>query len=57
MSVKARELFDRRARQYGLDTSRGQFGEILNADTRTAWYFWFRAWQERAKDIRGKKRR
>lgn len=55
MSKTARRWFARRAKDYGLDITSGEWGEWLNAETRKCWYFWYSAWQLRARDI--KKRR
>lgn len=52
MSQTARKWFLRRAKQYGLDTSTGSFGEWLNEETRKCWYFWIMSWQLRARDIK-----
>lgn len=54
---KAKELFMKRARQYGdVDLSQGTYGEWLSPHTRRAWYFWYMAWKDRAKDIKDKRR-
>lgn len=53
MSKTARTLFERRARQYGdVDLSIGIFGEWLSPHTRRAWFFFYSAWKDRAKDIK-----
>lgn len=56
MSAKATELFIKAAKRYGgIDLSRGAYGEWLAKRTRALWYFWYSAWQARAKDIKRKR--
>lgn len=58
MSVRATELFIKAAKRsgYPLNLSRGLYGEWLANETRTVWYFWYSAWQARAKDIKRKRK-
>jgi hypothetical protein len=52
MSKTARQEFERKAKEYGIDVPRGPFGEILDEQARACWYFFFQAWKLRAKDIK-----
>lgn len=50
MSKKAREIFERHAKAYNVNTVRGQYGELLDSKARECWYFFFSAWKARARD-------
>lgn len=52
MSKKAREIFERHAKAYNVNTVRGQYGELLDSKARECWYFFFSAWKARARDIK-----
>lgn len=55
MTQEASKLFMKRAKERGLDISRGVYGEWLNYETRLCWYFWYQAWRDRAKNLKRKK--
>jgi hypothetical protein len=52
MSKTARKLFEKKAAYYGLDMTSGPYGEWLDAQTRSCWYFWISAWYRRSRDIK-----
>lgn len=56
MSKTARNVFERKAKAYAVDISRGPYGELLDAHARECWYFFFSAWQARARDIKKRSR-